>query len=246
MQNPDPAETDRIYSLIGAGGTGSFLYPALLRYLENYHGNRNEQFVIQVIDGDHFTADNHERQLFEGRYVDENKANAIVAQHASRHGLAIAEYLGDTNIDDLIRDGDTVIIAADNYPVRSKIESHGKTLENLTVLNGGNEKFDGSCQVWVRRDGLNITPPMSHMHDEIHRPGVDRAAIDCIEAAALPGGEQTIIANLMSATTLLNALRHAHEWEDKDPSEIPFHEIFFDLNTAKMRTADWRKIGNWQ
>lgn len=241
-----------VYTLLGAGGTGSFLYPALLRYLETHHSTRGEDWILQVLDGDHFTPENFARQLFEGRYVDENKANAIVAQHsAAIRGkvYALPEYLGDENIEARVADGDTILIAVDNYPVRSKIEQRGQALQNLTVINGGNEKSDGSCQIWMRRNGKNITPPMSHMHDEIHRPGVDRAAIDCMAAAALPGGEQTIIANLMSATTMLNGLRLTHGWEANLAThlqDIPFHEIFFDLDTAKMRTADWRKIEGWE
>lgn len=239
-----------VYSLVGAGGTGSFLLPALIRYLETHHGNRGEQYTLQVIDGDHFTTENFARQLFDGRYTEENKAVAAVAQNNTasiRHGtlFAFAEYLGDENIADLIQDHDTILIAADNYPVRSKIEHAGLRLDNVTVINGGNESYDGSCQLWLRRDGKNLTPPLSHMHDEIHRPGVDRAELDCMAAAALPGGGQTIIANLMSATLILNTLRRAHDWinNHEDPA---FHEIHFDMNTAKMRTADWRKIGGWQ
>lgn len=235
-----------VYSLIGAGGTGSLLYPALLRYLENYHRNQATPYVLQLIDGDHFNPDNFDRQVFEGRYVDENKANAVVAQYGldpERH-LAIPEYLGDENIAKYVRDGDTVLIAADNYTVRHKIEQAGNALQNLTVLNGGNEMYDGSCQIWLRRDGRNVTPPLSHMHPEIAPSDEDRAALDCLAAAALPGGEQTIIANLMSATTLLNALRLSQQFA-RNPTEIAFHEIFFDLNTAKMRPADWRKVEGW-
>ena len=235
----------RVYSLIGAGGTGSFLFPALLRFLENYHGNQGQDFMLQVLDGDHFTPNNRERQLFEGRYVDENKANTVVAMHGTDKTVALPEYLGDDNIEKRIQDGDYVLIAADNFPVRSKIEKRGLELDNITVINGGNESYDGSCQIWMRRDGKNITPPLSHMHPEIHAPGDDRAEMDCMMAAQLPGGEQTIIANLASATIILNAVRLALEWE-RDHDNIPFHELFFDLNSGKMRPADWRKVEGWQ
>lgn len=234
-----------VYSLVGAGGTGSFLFPALLRFLENHHHNQGTDFMLQVLDGDHFTADNRVRQLFDGNYVDENKANTLVAQHGTDKTVALPEYLGTDNMEKRIQDGDYVLIAADNFPVRSKIEKRGLELPNITVINGGNESYDGSCQIWMRRGGKNITPPLSHMHPEIHAGGDDRAEMDCMVAAQLPGGEQTIIANLASATMMLNALRLSLEW-DANHDNIPFHELFFDLNTGKMRPADWRKVEGWQ
>lgn len=231
---------NRNYILIGAGGTGSILFPLLSRYLQTHQKTTGEQYKITIIDGKEVTASKLERQLFEGRYAGSNKAEALIAQYASDPEVIVAvpHYLSDKNIHG-IKDGDVVLIAADNFPVRARIEAHVKELDNITVLNGGNEMRDGSLQIYMRRKGKNITAPMSQGHPEILEDDKrDPAALSCEQIAALPGGEQTIIANMQSATAMLNGLNQVHEWETKkNKSELPAEEVFFDLNTFAMRAT---------
>jgi hypothetical protein len=78
---------------------------------------------------------------------------------------------------------------------------------------------------------------MSQGHPEILRDGEDMALLDCAQIAELPGGGQTITANMMSATAMLNAITHLHEWE-ADLKKLPaWNEVFFDLQTYAMRPA---------
>jgi hypothetical protein len=233
----------RTYDLVGAGGTGSILYPLLKRYLTTYEKTSGEPFRITIIDGKEVAAAKLDRQLFEGRYSGSNKAEALVAQYQDdpKVVIAVPSYLNDQNIGG-IRNGDVVLIAADNYPVRARIERHAATLDNITVINGGNEMRDGSLQIYMRRKGKNVTPPMSRGHAEILEDDKrDPAALSCEQIAALPGGEQTIIANMMSATAMLNGLHMVHTWE-RPKKDRPAHfelqeEVFFDLNTFAMRAT---------
>lgn len=235
----------RPYILVGAGGTGSFLFPALLRYLESYHSNRDEQFTLTVIDGKEVGATKLHRQLFFGRHVGNPKATALLEQYEAdpKVVIAVPQYLGDSNIAG-IRDGSTIFIAADNYAVRGRIERHCLTLDNATVINGGNEMSDGSLQIWIRRDGGNVTPPLSQGHPEILTEDEDPSKLSCQQIAELPSGEQTIMANMMSATAMLNAIRKVHDWEHYNttrsgasPAMSLPEEVFFDLNTFAMRAA---------
>lgn len=233
----------RPYILVGAGGTGSILFPALIRYLESYYANRDDDFTLTIIDGKEVGATKLHRQLFFGRYAGNPKATALAEQYETDPSVVIAvpEYLNDRNING-IRDNAVVLIAADNFPVRARIEAHAKTLDNVTVLNGGNEMTDGSLQIYVRRDGEDVSAPLSQGHPEILSDDKrDPAALSCQQIAELPSGEQTIIANMMSATAMLNGLRHVHEWEaaqlsSSDSDSFP-EEVFFDLNTFAMRAA---------
>ena len=236
----------RVYLLVGAGGTGSIMFDPLIRYLTAYHGNREENFIVAVIDGDEIEPHNLERQLFQNNYVGENKANALVAQYGHAALRALPEFVTDDNIAARINEGDTVLIAADNYDVRARIERHGLTLQNITVVNGGNESTDGSLQLWVRRDGKNVTPPLSFMHPEILTPSPhDPSKLDCQQRAQMPGGEQTIVANMMSATQMLNAIRSLHEWETEQ-RPLRWTQIFFDLQTGNARGSDMRETEGWQ
>jgi molybdopterin/thiamine biosynthesis adenylyltransferase len=233
------------YILIGAGGTGSLLMDPMLRMLRTFHGT--DDFVVAIIDGDNVEPKNLARQQFAGKHVGLNKAAALAdfvysGDTASIH--AVPEFLSDENIGDRIQDGDVVIIAADNYNVRARIEQRALELDNIVVINGGNESFDGSCQIFVRKDGKNLTPPLSWMHDEIYTPSEhDPSKLDCIARANIKGGEQTIIANLMSAAWTLNML-YRYLVSDKDP--IVWHETFFDMKTGNAKAYDWRdEEGGW-
>lgn len=240
--------TKTTYTLLGAGGTGSILFPNLLRYLETYHRARKESFYIQVIDGDDIEPHNLDRQLFTETAIGANKAEALIQTSPfippSGKLFSRPEFIGKDNVKKVLRDGDIVIIAADNYSIRALIEEVGKTLDNLVVINGGNESTDGSCQLWVRVAGRNVTPPLSHCHPEIVYKGKDdRAAMSCEARSKLAGGEQTIVANMMSAVAILNMLRLYHS----SPKGVPpkGHEVHFDLNTLAMRPDDWRGVEGW-
>lgn len=220
------------YWLIGAGGTGSILYQPLVRMLDTHHGGP-EGWILAIMDGDNLEARNLERQLFPGHAVGENKAVALANTLPHPAVRAIPAYLDDEQAEKRIQDGDAVLIAADNYQVRARIEDRAMALDNVLVINGGNERHDGSVQIFERIHGLNHTPPLSWEHDEIRSSTApDPSELSCLEKAQMPGGEQTIAANMMSATLMLNALRHAL-------TEIPWLEstIFFDLNTVRVRGA---------
>ena len=236
------------YTLIGAGGTGSILFSPLVRYLETYYRGQPvlTGYNLQVIDGDEIERKNLERQLFAEPAIGFSKAEALVASLGFEPALGklftFNEFLGADNIAKRIRDGDTVLIAVDNYSLRALVEKHGLTLDNLTVINGGNEATDGSCQLWVRRAAKNLTPPLSHGHPEIAYKGADdRAEMSCEARSKLPGGEQTIIANMQSATTMLNVLRLHHNVGVPKQG----HEVHFDLNTLAMRPDDLRGLEGW-
>lgn len=233
----------RNYVQIGAGGTGSYLFPSLIRYLETYARESGEEYTVTVIDGKEVAASKLERQLFFGRHAGDNKALALAQQYETDPNVVIAvpKYLDDTNISG-VAEGDVILIAADNFPVRARIERRALELNNVTIINGGNEMHDGSLQLFIRRNGENITPPMSQGHPELLQDdGMDPAGLSCEQIAELPGGQQTIIANMMSAVAMLNALRRVHDWEatnNTDNAPVPpGEEVFFDLDTFAMRAT---------
>jgi molybdopterin/thiamine biosynthesis adenylyltransferase len=230
----------RPYILVGAGGTGSFLFLPLLRYLENYHAQLEDDFTLTVIDGKEVAASKLSRQMFFGRHAGNPKATALIEQYEADPSVVIAvpQYLGPRNITG-IGERAVVLIAADNFPVRARIEKRCKTLQNVAIINGGNEMTDGSLQLYIRANGEDITPPLSQGHPEILRNDKrDPASLSCDQIAELPSGEQTIIANMMSATAMLNGLRRLHDWESTSHAPFPpGEEVFFDLNTFAMRAT---------
>lgn len=235
----------RNFILVGAGGTGSFLFLPLVRYLRTHTAETEEPHRITVIDGKNITDDKLYRQMFFGKAVGNNKAQALIEQYGADPEVVVAmgEYLNNNNIAG-VGENDVILIAADNFPVRARIERHGLTLQNITVINGGNEMRDGSLQVWIRRNGENITPPMSQGHPEIYAlDNDDPASLSCEAIAALPGGQQTLAANFQSAATMLNGLNHVLEWEKSlarsEERVFPMPtEVFWDLETVSMRRTE--------
>ena len=219
------------YWMIGAGGTGSILYQPLVRMLRTHHCG-SEGWLLAVMDGDQVEEKNLERQMFSAASISENKARALVASHQDPNVRAIAEYLDDEGARRRIQDGDAVLICADNYQVRARIEDRAMELDNILVINGGNERHDGSVQIFERYHGINTNPPLSWEHDEIRSTSApDPTELSCLERASMPGGEQTIVANMMSATLMLNALRQRLAETDHTREAT----VFFDLNTVRVR-----------
>lgn len=228
--------------LVGAGGTGSHFLAPGLTYLKTFYGNADPNvWQFGVMDGDDVEGKNLERQLFDPSLVHLNKAKASLYPYPSMTNLiAIPEYLGTDNISRYITEDMTVLIAVDNFPVRALIEDHCLNLNNVAVINGGNEIDTGSCQIWIRQDGKNITPPISFLHPEIRRPGIDRAELSCQQIAELPGGEQLIVTNMSSAMYMLLALMAVNV------NEVKWTEVQFSLTSIRdTYEVDNRQIRGW-
>lgn len=226
------------YFIVGAGGTGTHLLPALLTYLRNHHAGDDYQVVIA--DGDFFEEKNLDRQLFPEGLAAVNKAEAMLLAHPGHPMIAVSRYIGKADVEAMIQDGDVVLICVDNFSVRSLIADHARTLDNVVVVNGGNELNDGSVQLWVREEGENKTPPITYGHPEIRFLAEDdRAAMDCMAVAKLPGGEQTLLANMKAATFMLEAL---YRWHSDN-----FREGWTELQFApgQVEHIDMRERRNW-
>jgi len=176
-----------------------------------------------------------------------NKAEAILMMYPGHPIVAISRYIGKADIENMIQDGDVVLICADNHSVRALIADHAKTLDNIVVVNAGNEITDGTVQLWIREAGKNLTPPITYGHPEIKFVSEDdRSEMDCLTAAKLPGGEQTLLANMTAATYMLTALNrwHTQAWEAKGHGP-GWTELTFDFITGEVHHLDMRTRRNW-
>lgn len=211
----------KTFLLVGAGGTGSVLAEALLTWLVATFGD--DGFLLGIVDGDHVEEGNLARQLFRPHMLEMPKATALARKLDHRAVIGKVAWLDDENVTELIQDGDTVIIAADNYAVRKRIAQRAKDLDNVRVINAGNEEGHGTLQDWIRSGGIDLLPPIDAFHPEITSgAGVDPSALSCTELAALPGGGQTLAANFMSAAWVMATLA--------DPTNSTSHEIHWDLD----------------
>jgi molybdopterin/thiamine biosynthesis adenylyltransferase len=186
---------------IGIGGIGCALLPFLCRYLQ-YAGARAR---LTLIDGDRFERANAPRQAFPhpGNKA-EVKARELAQEFEALSLRAVPEYVTAANVNRLLDAGDVVFLMVDNHASRRLVDEHAATLSDLTLISGGNDFEDGNIQVYLRRDGRDLTPRLSRYHPEIAQPQ-DRhpAELSCEELMAA-GVPQLLFTNLMVASLMLN------------------------------------------
>lgn len=226
----------RNFVMVGAGGTGSHLFHPLLCYM-------SKEDTLHIFDADHVEPKNLSRQLFYEYDLTENKANALARRFPERV-VSHATYLGEDNISSAIREHDVVLICADNMAVRRIINNHAKTLDNVAVINGGNELLTGSVQVYLRVDGENVTPPLDFFSPEFRNDtDPDMSTLSCAEIAELPGGEQTVVANNSVAALMLQALVRLDQ--TVYDNEEQWTKVTFDVETGLFQPQDVRLFGDF-
>ena len=90
----------------------------------------------------------------------------------------------------------------------------------------------GNCQIYMRRDGVDVTPSLGRFHPEIAQPA-DSAPTDevaCTEAIA--STPQILFANVMAASSILNAL-----WLYLCGA-LHYGELVFDIAEGLMRPLE--------
>lgn len=235
------------YIMIGAGGTGTHLIGKALAYLDAHHRNEGTDWTYVVIDGDAFEDKNADRQLFDAGFISANKANAMAEMYNRYPIIAVPRFIGREDLETLIQEGDTILICADNHSIRALVQERALALNDVVVINAGNELSDGNVQLWVREQGQNVTPKLTYQHPEITYIGAeDRSAMSCQQAAQLPGGGQLILANAQAADWMLAAL-HRHLTGDfrKTGRGEGWTEIQFDAITGIVNPIDMRERRNW-
>lgn len=201
---------------IGIGGIGCALLPFLCRYLQ-YSGDKAR---ITLIDGDSFERSNAARQAFTrlGNKA-EVKARELAQEFENLSLRAAPEFVTPENVSGLLKEGDIIFLMVDNHASRKLVSGHAATLADVTLISGGNDFSDGNVQVYLRRDGRDLTPSLSRYHPEIAQPQ-DRnpGELSCEELMA-QGAPQLLFTNLMVASMMLNAF-YAFTQERLDYSEV--------------------------
>lgn len=214
---------------IGIGGIGCALLPFLCRYLQ-YSG---QPARLTLIDGDSFERANANRQAFErlGNKA-EVKARELAREFEALSLRAVPEYVTAANVPHLIAAGDVVFLMVDNHSSRRLVDQHAAALPDLTLISGGNDLEDGNVQVYLRRQGRDLTPRLSRYHPEIARPR-DRhpAELSCEELMAA-GVHQLLFTNLMVASLMLNAFYVLSR-------ELPgYCEVYLDIRQNLSRPVN--------
>jgi molybdopterin/thiamine biosynthesis adenylyltransferase len=225
--------------VIGLGGVGGIV----TRYGCMFCASLRRTVRWVMVDGDSFEDSNATRMFFSSHG---NKAAVLREELLPRFAdstlslIAIEAYVSKKNIARLIREGDIVLLTVDNHATRKLVNDHCAKLKNICLISGGNDGVGkdstgrtlrgtyGNAQIFVRRNGKDLTPSLARYHPEIAKPA-DHLPTDqsCTElVASVP---QIVFANLTAATAILNTL-YLHLC-----GALPYAELAFDIAEGVMR-----------
>lgn len=216
--------------LIGLGGIGSHLAEPVCRTLAYTNTSRTPHRVV-LIDGDTYEEENGERQRSQ---IDTPKTNATKESLASLFPTLRIEartlYINEDNVYVHLREDDIILLAVDNHPTRKIVSDHVRTLENTILISGGNEETDGAIQVYERKGGVDLTPPLTKFHPEIEFPKNNHPETPSCAQLIETGSPQLLTVNFTIAALMLNALTL---WLHEKP--IPYADQYFDLTIGTVQ-----------
>jgi molybdopterin/thiamine biosynthesis adenylyltransferase len=217
--------------VIGIGGIGDALLLTLIRYL--YFQKPSAR--ITLIDGDNYEEKNRERQSFDriGNKA-EIKAERLRLDFSQLSIKAEPEYITPESAEYLIEDGDIVFLCVDNHKTRSFVSEFCRDVDNITLISGGNDYTDGNIQVYVRRNGEDLTLPLGNKyHPEIAFPqGRSPHEIGCGEV--VESNPQLVITNNFIAALMLNAFYACSQ------GKFQYDEVYGDILTNNCRAVNRR------
>jgi ThiF family len=237
--------------VIGLGGTGSITADYVTLWLNaQSSANPRTDFRVVLIDGDHFEPSN--ARMFFSAYGNKAKVKRDDLLHRLSGRLqrltitAVDEYVTPQNIGRLIHDGDTVLLCVDSHASRKLVSDHfAGHVRTGTLISAGNDGVGragdgrvlrgtyGNCQVYVRRDGADVTPSLTSFHPEIDDPR-DTLPTDAPCTALVETVPQLLFANYWAAGAILSSLYLAL----CGPDALGYGELVFDIAEGRMQPFD--------
>lgn len=218
--------------IVGIGGIGS----NLVRFLGRYLNFLEEKVLVTLVDGDKYEEKNRDRQEF---LELDNKAVATAAALASEFGNvsfhSIPGYVTPENVEFLLEEKEIIFLAVDNHKTRKIVSEQCSKMENVVLISGGNDLTDGNIQVYIRREGADITPPLTYLHPEIENPK-DKlpTELSCEEKAkSVP---QVFFTNLEAAVAMCSAFYGIVK------KSLGYTEVYFNLILNSRRSVDRKTI----
>jgi molybdopterin/thiamine biosynthesis adenylyltransferase len=208
--------------IIGLGGIGTYLCDPLFRFLNSVGNN----ISVTLIDGDKYELKNIDRQVFsqfnsykaEQKYKEYNQIFHNIA--FEYHNV----FVNPDNISELINDNDVVFLCVDNHKTRKIINDYVNTLNNIILISGGNDYFDGNTQIFIKENGKKKLPSLTDYHSEIiNYNDKSPEEMSCEE---LQNSEPQLIFSNLFAATLMNCVFY-NIFTYKTTNNVS--DIYFDI-----------------
>jgi molybdopterin/thiamine biosynthesis adenylyltransferase len=214
------------FVFIGLGGIGSILVEILAKYCNYDMLNQNPNFKkieSVLIDGDYYEFKNQNRQFFEKEGLEKNKAYVKTIELSNKYPLIefnpIDKFINEENISEYIRENDIVFSCVDQHNTRKIISDWVSKLNDILLISGGNELTTTTVQIYLRKEGKDLTPKITKYHSEIENPK-DKHPED-MSCEELQNVEpQLIFTNNYVASMMGAAFYVSYLLEDHESSEI--------------------------
>lgn len=240
-----PKLPDRCWvKVIGLGGVGSIV----ARYAACFLASMQKDCLMSLVDGDQFEPSNAARMIF-GDFG--NKAFVVRDELLPRFResrlllLSHPQYVTRKNIKRLIREKDIVLLCVDNHATRKLVDRHCAKLKNVCLISGGNDGIGedstgtvrqgtyGNVQIYIRKNGKDVTPRLSAYHPEIAKPK-DKMPDQLSCTDLVVSTPQILFSNLTVASSMLNTLLLYLS------DQLPYSEMGFDISKGKA----WPSVPN--
>lgn len=232
--------------VIGMGGVGSFLLAPLSKVMLDGKLGNNTVSRFVLIDGDSYETKNMNRQFFPAVCNGMNKAQAqqlvlkTMFPDSRVEVITFPQYITSKNIATVFEHcvGIPVIVSlVDNHACRALLSNTATVKaargENIILITGGNEVTDGNVTIQGWWGGTRVGVPLLERHPEVATVTEgNREGLSCLEIALLPGGEQTMEANMMVAMLAYSVLLRlgSEAWVEE------VSDIYFGTNPPVVRT----------
>lgn len=228
--------------IIGIGGVGTELAEHLSRILAfGYPFTRIKIIKVLLIDGDTYQFRNAERQSFD-RIGNKAIVQAELLSKKFPRILfgAIPCFVGEKNsereivVESVVKEGRIIFLAPDNGKTRKLVNDRCALLKNTVLICGGNDVVDGYAHIYLRRNGQDITPPLTFMNPPVADPK-DKSPVEMGCAELLEAKPQLYLANLDVAQAML-ILFYSLVTTPINKG-LPFFRLFSDTLTGKRRVV---------
>jgi molybdopterin/thiamine biosynthesis adenylyltransferase len=219
-------------AMIGCGGTGSYLLPILLRMLQ-----KDE---ITLFDGDAYTKENLDRQLFPPEMVGMNKAKALASTYKRKTLLARPSFLKKA---DELEGFDFVFACPDNHIARARVLQAADKFEMPAVLCG-NEFNSASAMIYLPEwKGTKLDPRIRYPELLTDKSGSPTEA-SCT-GEVLEDSPQLALANNASAVAAMELMyfwvMYMTDELSEDKEARPHFPVEFNWCPSKCSTV---KVGD--
>jgi len=226
--------------IIGLGGIGSWLLDFIARYAR-FTMLQNKKITITLVDGDSYDSLNRPRQNFQNlgnkarikKLEMDDEYSKYVPPGFTLENFEFAyvdDYVNPDNIEEIIVDGDVVFLCVDNHKTRCLVSEHCRTLENVTLISGGNDITVGNVQIYLKKEGEETTADMCAYHPEIKNPR-DKAPYEKSCEELQVSEPQLIFTNGLAAILMCCAYYNVVTGTINKDNRIG--ETYFDIQTMK-------------